>query len=277
MMCIWYNYPIIAEGIDVMKKTTRMIVVLIILLTIFPLTMCTHGEATPPAQKIVSETTETDEAIESDILLKLGDEGDDVVMLQERLKDLGYYQYKTVNNYDVMTMNGVLAFQKNNNLPETGELDQSTHDILFSTKAKRMPPTIASLRKGELLIWEEVQERLSLDEVFKAYDVETGIAIYMKRTGGENHAYVEPITTKDTVAFKKAIGNEWCETYRAMVVRVDGQYIAASITCSPEGDSTIEDNDMDGYVRLYFVGSTTDDGEADEDHQAMIKKAAGIN
>lgn len=51
---------------------------------------------------------------EEPFLLKLGSEGDDVIMLQLRLKDLGYYNYKITNYFGSFTESALKDFQKVN-------------------------------------------------------------------------------------------------------------------------------------------------------------------
>ena len=69
--------------------------------------------------------------------LKLGDQdGADstayIVFMQNRLIELGYLQDSADGTYGENTQTAVLAFQKNNNLPETGIADPETLRTLFS-------------------------------------------------------------------------------------------------------------------------------------------------
>ena len=57
-----------------------------------------------------NETFDRDNAI----VLKSGSSCDEVIMLQSRLRDLGYFNYKITNCYGAKTEEAVAAFQKNN-------------------------------------------------------------------------------------------------------------------------------------------------------------------
>ncbi len=229
---------------------------------------------------------------EPSVILKEGDEGDNVINLQERLKDLNYFNYKTTNYFGKVTKDALAAFQKENGLSADGVLGQETYDLLYSNKAKRRPvkavkkPRISSsggssgggsVRKGALQDWwKYVSKRFSKGEVAKVYDVDTGITFYVKRYGGTNHADCEPLTKKDMEAMKKARGGEWSWERRAIVVRIDGEYIAASCNGQPHGGYRIKDNGFNGHFCIHFLNSKTHIHDAMcPQHQAMVKKAAG--
>ena len=81
--------------------------------------------------------------------LQLGSrDGDDsaayVVMLQNRLQELGYLTSAADGQYGQMTESAVLAFQETNGLTPTGIADDSTQSILYSTAAKQAPVSAAS-------------------------------------------------------------------------------------------------------------------------------------
>lgn len=81
--------------------------------------------------------------------LQLGSrDGDDsaayVVMLQNRLQELGYLTSAADGQYGQMTESAVLAFQETNGLTPTGIADDSTQSILYSTAAKQAPVSAAN-------------------------------------------------------------------------------------------------------------------------------------
>ena len=87
-----------------------------------------------------TETTSTD----GYPTLKLGDrDGDDstayIVFMQNRLIELGYLRDSADGTYGENTQTAVLAFQKNNNLPETGIADGETQALLYSDISKLVP------------------------------------------------------------------------------------------------------------------------------------------
>lgn len=75
-------------------------------------------------------------------------DGDDagayVVMLQNRLLELGYLASAADGQFGAMTETAVLSFQETNGLTPTGIADDSTQSLLFSTSAKRAPERISA-------------------------------------------------------------------------------------------------------------------------------------
>ena len=79
--------------------------------------------------------------------LSHGDKGDEVIKLQEALKETGYYSGNINGKYDTLTEKAVKAFQKSNGLSGTGVATQETQLILYSgdmsTKTTATPkPTV---------------------------------------------------------------------------------------------------------------------------------------
>ena len=72
-------------------------------------------------------------------VLQLNDSNTDVVNLQSRLRDLGYYNYKVTGYYGSLTEYAVKLFQKYNGLKEHGYVDQETSIKLYGNDAIRMP------------------------------------------------------------------------------------------------------------------------------------------
>ena len=221
------------------------------------------------------------------ILIKEGYQGDYAIQVQLRLKDLGYFNYKITNTYGPYTKETMREFQKENGLPADGILGPETAEILFSNAAKRKPveerkkpvpkESSPSVPKGKLRDWfSYVYPRFDRGEKIKVYDVETGITYYMVRVGGSNHADVEPATAADCEKFLATYGGEWSWDRRAVVVKLDGEYIAASTNGFPHGYETISGNNMEGQVCIHFLNSKNHIHNAvDPDHQAMVHVAAG--
>jgi len=67
-------------------------------------------------------------------LLQSGDEGAEVWRIQRRLNRLGYL-YQPDGSYGKLTTLAIKAFQRRNNLPESGVADQATQEVLFSDNA----------------------------------------------------------------------------------------------------------------------------------------------
>ena len=67
--------------------------------------------------------------------LKEGDQGEGVLALQTRLKELGYYAGKTDGVFGPDTAAALTVFQQQNGLLASGILDRLTHQVLFSEAA----------------------------------------------------------------------------------------------------------------------------------------------
>ena len=63
--------------------------------------------------------------------LQLGDTGNDVKILQEKLKILGFYNAIITGSFGLATEEGVKAFQKEYKLAETGVVDNEMWKMLF--------------------------------------------------------------------------------------------------------------------------------------------------
>ncbi|MGI6653820.1 MAG: YfbK domain-containing protein [Christensenellales bacterium] len=68
--------------------------------------------------------------------LKLGDQGEDVRLMQQRLFDLGYPVSAPDGMFSEETERALILFQEFNNLLMTGTLDETTHRVLFSKQAQ---------------------------------------------------------------------------------------------------------------------------------------------
>ncbi len=71
----------------------------------------------------------------AEAILRQGDTGDDVALIQARLKELGYLDEEPTGVYDEATASAVTIFQMFNDLLETGMVDGKTREILFSPNA----------------------------------------------------------------------------------------------------------------------------------------------
>lgn len=136
---------------------------------------------------------------------------------------------------------------------------------------------------GQLIKWSEARNIFGIGAVATVIDVNTGYTFKIKRKGGHNHADCEPLTSADTAVMKKIYGS-WSWDRRAIVIEINGRKIAASMAGMPHGSSDIASNGFSGHFDVHFLGSMTHGSEytkshvpmVDHDHQAMVKKAAGL-
>jgi len=80
------------------------------------------------------------------ITLEDGSTGSQVKTLQQRLKDLGYYNGSVDGNFGESTTAAVMAFQLRNNLTVDGKAGPATQRVLFGSKSNITYP---SMREGE--------------------------------------------------------------------------------------------------------------------------------
>lgn len=105
-------------------------------------------------------------------------------------------------------------------------------------------------------------------------DVLTGKQYNVKRIGGYNHADVETLTKNDTAIFKSIYGNIWQWTRRAVWVKVNDTYIAASINGKPHSYQYNYENNEDGHTCIHFYMSRTHcSNKVDPEHKRCVQYA----
>lgn len=131
---------------------------------------------------------------------------------------------------------------------------------------------------GEYLDWwQGAQYVFAINDTAKVTDFETGRTFNIKRTIGANHADCEPLSASDTQTAKELWGGYSWRT-RAVTIEVDGRKIAASMSFMPHGVEYVDGNNFNGHFDVHFLNSTRHvDGAIDQNHQDMIKVAAGIS
>jgi len=226
---------------------------------------------------------------EESLVIKEGDSGDNVLLIQMRLRDLGYYNYKMTGSFGAYTTTAMKNFQKQNSLSADGVAGQKTLDVLYSNEAKRAPikavvkpvttTTVKATGKakyGQLKEWSWVHKRWARGEKVKVIDFNTGKAYNMIRVGGYLHADVEPATKNDCAILKATYGGSWSWDRRSVIFYLDGVWVAGSINGMPHGYETVANNGMDGQVCIHALNSKTHiRNTACPVHQRMVRRAAG--
>ncbi len=240
-----------------------------------------------------SESPGTSESASSQsafTLLQQGSEGEYVIRLQMRLRELGYLNYRATGSYGEKTLNAVQDFQEENDLGSDGQAGPITYEALFKVDAPRRPlglsvvpasgpnvTTPTSPVYGELSSWTAINALFTSGMTVTVTDWSSGTTFQMKRIGGTNHADVETVTADDTDKFWDCFGDKsnWGEK-RPVLVSIGGVNYAASLYAHPSGAEEIGDNDVSGHTQLYFYGSTSDIlGFADKYHDDNVQIAAG--
>ena len=120
----------------------------------------------------------------------------------------------------------------------------------------------------------DIQKVFARGVIATVTDVDTGISWKVKRSGGSNHADVQPLTAADTAKMKQAYGGKWSWNRRAIWVTIDGVTYAASMNGMPHGTGSITTNNFDGHHCIHFLNSRTHtENRWDTQHQAMVQKA----
>lgn len=223
-----------------------------------------------------------------DILVRKGDSDDNVILLQLRLRDLGFYNYKITGFFGEFTVAAVKDFQKANGIAADGAAGKKTLDTMYSNTAKRKaitpinPPKKKKPKNFKYGNWRDwfdyVNSRFRYSTKYKVVDFDTNRSYYVIRVGGQKHADVEPATAKDTQTMYETLGRSWNNWQRrALIVYIDGEAIAASLYGEPHGKETVPNNDMNGQVCIHFKNSKTHgSNHVDPDHQRQIRRAANI-
>ncbi len=118
-------------------------------------------------------------------VLKLGDTGNNVKILQEKLKILGFYNPIITGSFGLSTMEGVKAFQNMVGLDDTGVVDNETWDILYEYTEPAISPIslFPTLRYGSSGSYvEDLQTKLKnllyyTGEINSNFDLETENAV----------------------------------------------------------------------------------------------------
>lgn len=221
-------------------------------------------------------------------ILKVRSEGEAVVNVQMRLRDLGYFNYKVTGHFGRATAESVRLFQEINQISVTGAVGPQTLSVLFSTEAIRFTATADRAAEfmpvsrggrsslGALVDWFESGRYIfPRGTTARVTDIKTGKSFVVKRTGGSNHADSEAVSAEDARIIREIWGG-WDWERRAIIVDVGGIRIAASMNAMPHGYETIGNNAMAGHFCIHFLNSRLHANNREcPQHQEMVMRAAG--
>ena len=185
--------------------------------------------------------------------------------------------FKVNDKVTVQAYNSTWANVKYDGSTVFMKLDDLSRDKINTVPDNGSTVMPATGRAKEMDWWDsDIRSIFPVGKVVTITDVETGIAWQVVRSGGTNHADVQPLTKADIAAMKKVYGGTWSWTRRAVFVTIDGKNYAGSINGMPHGSGNmVPDNNFDGHHCLHFTNSRTHGtNKKDADHQEMIKKAA---
>lgn len=220
-------------------------------------------------------------------VISLNDRGDNVVLVQQRLRDLGYLNYRPTGKFSELTVSAVQSFQQQNGVAPDGQIGADTYALLFSDSAKRAPASTRIKRTsgpayngsvkthGTLGTWEAIAALLPEGSDIQITDYNSGATYTMQRTGGLNCAQVVPKTSNDYAAYLNSFGGDATWEHRPVLATIGETVYAASIFGMPTGG---DDNGtgMKGHTFLSFNPARTDIFSlSDEETMIAITKAAG--
>lgn len=217
---------------------------------------------------------------------------EDVLRVQIRLRDLGYFNFKPTGVFQSMTADAAKKFQQKHTMDDgspmiaDGTIGAQSMDILFRHSVSRADiaaniPFGKALEgepalKGELVPWSEVKTLLTIGTAYTITDFNTGLSFSMAFTGGENHAEMECPDAFNAGIYKEVFGGEYNYSKRSVVIAINGRQIAASLFGWPHGSDGYAANEMAGHACLFFDGSLSHVGSLpDAEHQELVFRAAG--
>ena len=240
----------------------------------------------------------------TDITMKVGSTGEQVVYMTRRLKELGYLTGSETDVYSSSVAEAVRWFQNSNALSADGIAGSATLTKLYSDKAldasgsmtgnddkpvkvdgTPVKPSLSAVKNVDFFSSEGDKYFNRKKGTFRdgAYaivtDVATGISYRVKRVGGYNHTDVEPATAFDTWQMYRIYGEEWAWTRHAVLVTLsDGTTLAGSANGMPHGGSHVDGNNMNGHTCIHFLNSRTHGSDkVDAAHQSAIRTAANCS
>ena len=223
-------------------------------------------------------------------VLKIGMQGQDVRVLQNKLVKAGCYDYNVTGYFGEKTKKAVEDFQKLKGIAIDGIVGNATKKCLGMDTIGYYSNTWF---KGGNKVF-------AVGKVARVYDIDTGRSFNIKRTFGVNHADCETLTKEDTRIMKEIFGGNWNWNRRAVILTVDGIKIPASIAGRPHAGldnqparayvkgrsggfgygmnlDTIKGNGMDGHFDVHLLGSRTHaSNRVEPKHQAMVNKAIRV-
>lgn len=178
----------------------------------------------------------------------------EIYNMQQRLRDLGYYNIKATGVYAGLTQGVIKRFQQNNNFDITGDITADEFETLHSPRAVSQytikAPVVSTSLPLENQSWEEISE--SLPTNFSFVNPVDNKQYQFTRINNNGHT-TGTINTKDFPVHLRM----------PVVVVINGKNYPASL----ETDSN--------SAELYFKGSTNSEGRVDAEHEFNIERLLG--
>lgn len=210
-------------------------------------------------------------------LIRQGSTGEDVVRIQMRLFDLGFYTYKPTGSFQTVTRSAVVAYQVASGIMSDGTVGLESMRGLFARGAKRVdfhaeiPLTYSAqgaiTQKGNAVSWKIVKNKLVPDETYTVRNAATGEDARLTFVSGDAHAEMALPSAFVDHRNSSAMLTEWFGStnsfYKcAVLLELDGQWIAASMQWDGAEHICLYMKDSRSHVRNL----------PDAEHDANIEK-----
>lgn len=133
------------------------------------------------------KTTEEEKADTSSVILQKGSQGEEVKALQERLKELGFFDDDTTEYFGSYTESCLIEFQKAAGLDATGIYDKETQSVLMSDDAP-------SIKRAD----SELDSESDTDDVSSEVEEDTDTAGDIMNVSDSETEVVSESDTEDT-------------------------------------------------------------------------------
>lgn len=219
-------------------------------------------------------------------LLKEGSKGDDVLALQKKLKDLGYYSGSLTGNFGNLTAQAVMTFQRKNGLSADGIAGAKTLAALngsassgsnnsggSSSGSTTTSPNASMASRVQHVNWYTMRGKYPNGTIMTVYDPATGYSWNLSVMSKDKHCDTEPVTADDTNNMYKAfLGLSKWTIKPVWVTFPDGNtYIAATYTVA-HGTQHNTQNNFNGHICVHFPLSM-DTAEGIGDWAVSMQKA----
>ena len=160
-------------------------------------------------------------------------------------------------------------FSSHTNLTEANVYDINNYRETELSKSYSQTPLLLDLEWNKGL-----SNLVEIGSSFEVIDTKSDISFFVTRTGGKNHADVEPSTNTDTQGLNFIYSHDYSWTRRPVLVKLnETTYAPASLAFYPHGFKSLDTN-LNGHLCLHFIGSKTDEtNTTDFYHQKAIQKA----
>ncbi|MBQ8554302.1 MAG: peptidoglycan-binding protein [Clostridia bacterium] len=228
-------------------------------------------------------------------LVRKGDVGDAVTLIQERLIALGYLSGVADGKFGIKTYRALVEFQKANALTADGIAGSQTIAALnnLNTGSGDTPsaPAVttapdASLGLGTTVrvtaanvVYEywysTVRNACRQYPYATVYDYSTGISWQVHMFSYGKHAEAEPLTAADTAKMEEAFGGNTWTPKSVWVIFADGTIRMATTHSVPHEVQHITDNNFPGHTCIHFPrtqAQVTAIGPYATKHQAEVER-----